>query len=756
MNVQKRNGVSIYCLSTGTQLPEWLGEQARRNLSKRDESVRRRIELIQDFQMPASSSRIVQSLDGRYIIVAGTYPPRIRCYDVNELTMKFERYVDAGIIDMVMLGDDYGKVALLREDRTIEFHAPYGFHESTKIPTFGRAMAYEPTTCELLVGAKGNQIYRVSLDEGRFNEPWTFDDLPSSATCIAVDRCYPLASVGCEDGIVRFWDSRTPDFLQPFLKLDVLSATTGYGFADENSFTNPNEITSIAHDASGMYIAAGTGGGLVALYDVRSSRPLHVKEHKLGMPIHTVKFHSGSGTILSSDEKLIKMWRYRSSAQTTKQPAFEERFNDDNATDIGRLEVNIEATGKLSHFIVAGDESDPHGDRTGVLLCATDQPKMESFYLPKLGIAPKWCSFLENITEELEERDLQRDGTLTGNDLEGQETVYDNYKFVSREDVEKLGISNLVGTPLLRGYMHGFFIDINLYNRVKAVANPFEYEQYQQKKLKERMDAKRSSRIAPRPSEKKSKSAVNADLADRLEFKAKDSTKAGKIAGNILSDDRFGNLFTNPDFEIDEEDEDFKLRNPSGIAAVKRKQNNLDSDNSDSEADEDIRNNEKESTYQEHQSAIEASDNDSCSSDSDEDTGFRGGKVRGEAYDEMKQLGKKKGTSKLKAGTKKTKLSMYEAEDLGSSNAVQLGLGSGNAQEKTKKRLNELNMPLSKRLTLQDDGLQLRIAKGSKEVTYTPSDVKRKVEREQAERGKLRGRGDRRSAKGLSSRKTSR
>ena len=50
----------------------------------------------------------------------------------------------------------------------------------------------------------------------------------------------------------------------------------------------------------------------------------------------------------------------------------------------------------------------------GVLLCATDQPKLECYYIPKVGLAPKWCSFLENITEELEERDLKRDGTMPG------------------------------------------------------------------------------------------------------------------------------------------------------------------------------------------------------------------------------------------------------------------------------------------------------------------------------------------------------
>ena len=113
MNVQKRNDVTIYNLSSGPTLPEWLGDRAKRNLSKRDENVRRRIELIQDFQMPASSSVIRQTPDGRYVFVGGTYPPRIRCYDLTEVSMKFERYLDAEVIDIQMLGEDYGKLVFL-------------------------------------------------------------------------------------------------------------------------------------------------------------------------------------------------------------------------------------------------------------------------------------------------------------------------------------------------------------------------------------------------------------------------------------------------------------------------------------------------------------------------------------------------------------------------------------------------------------------------------------------------------------------
>ena len=630
MNVAKRNDVSIYCLSSGPVLPEWLGERARRNLSKRDESVRRRIELLQDFQMPSSSNKIVQSADGRYIIAAGTYPPRIKCFDVHELSMKFERYVDAHVVDMVMLGEDYGKFALLLEDRTVAFHAPYGKHENIRIPTFGRAMDYEPTTCELLIAAKGNNVYRINLEEGRFSEPWTYE-ADASSSCIAVAPSQPLAAVGCDDGVVRFWDSRSPEMIKPFLQLDVHSATAGRGFADESlGHVNLKEITSIAHDPNGLYMACGTAGGLAAVYDIRSSRPLYVQEHKNGTPILAMKFHA-SGNILSMDEKLVKVWKYKTSRDITNSYQNGDGDGSRSQDSIGSVLVNVEGTGKLSNFIMAGDETDPFGYKSGLLLCAGDQPKMESYYIPKIGLAPRWCSFLESITEELEETDLKRKGAAGHLVRDGDETIYENYKFVSREDVEELGVSNLIGTPLLRGYMHGFFMDINLYNRVRAVANPFEYEQYRKKKIKERLEEKQSSRIAPKKeTAKKNKPAVNPELVERLQDKADSNTKAAKVASQLLSDERFGSLFTDPDFAIDENDGDFKLRNPSGVAAFKKKKNDLDSDD-ESDANED-----QVAAAVERQIPVddtdvdEESDEEEGLSDSDSDNeedGFRGAKV---------------------------------------------------------------------------------------------------------------------------------
>jgi hypothetical protein len=46
--------------------------------------------------------------------------------------------------------------------------------------------------------------------------------------------------------------------------------------------------------------------------------------------------------------------------------------------------------------------------------------------------------------------------------------VYDDYKFVTRQELEALGLSQYIGTNLLRAYMHGFFVDIRLYRKVSG------------------------------------------------------------------------------------------------------------------------------------------------------------------------------------------------------------------------------------------------------------------------------------------------
>jgi ribosome biogenesis protein ENP2 len=61
-------------------------------------------------------------------------------------------------------------------------------------------------------------------------------------------------------------------------------------------------------------------------------------------------------------------------------------------------------------------------------MIANEGVRIQSYYVPQLGPAPKWCPFLDNLTEELEEKTT--------------ETIYDDYKFVTRKELS--GYSRLV------------------------------------------------------------------------------------------------------------------------------------------------------------------------------------------------------------------------------------------------------------------------------------------------------------------------
>ena len=68
-------------------------------------------------------------------------------------------------------------------------------------------------------------------------------------------------------------------------------------------------------------------------------------------------------------------------------------------------------------------------------------------------------------------------------------------RFVTRAELDKLGIGHLMGTPLLRAYMHGFFLHNRLWNKARAIAEPFMYDSYRKERVTEKLEAERKSRI---------------------------------------------------------------------------------------------------------------------------------------------------------------------------------------------------------------------------------------------------------------------
>jgi ribosome biogenesis protein ENP2 len=241
-----------------------------------------------------------------------------------------------------------------------------------------------------------------------------------------------------------------------------------------------------------------------------------------------------------------------------------------------------------------------HLPGSGLLMTANEGTQMTTYYIPQLGPAPRWCSFLENITEELEDT------------AGGARTVYEDYKFVSRSELAtyvcscslrhelsnvsfssepSLGLDHLVGTPALKPYMHGYFLSLKLYDAARIIANPYVYEEHRAKMVQEKLDKLAEGRIRTRKDQVKVK--VNKALAEKIaqeeertnkreERKRKKALEASTDAMNVdadepsavkktnlLSDARFAALFEDPEFEVDEESREYALLNPSAAAQKK-------------------------------------------------------------------------------------------------------------------------------------------------------------------------------------------
>ncbi|XP_072107328.1 nucleolar protein 10 [Mobula birostris] len=519
MQVSSVNDVKIYNLSYGRSLPEWLSDRKKRSLQKNDVDVRRRIELIQDFEMPAVSTTIKVSRDGQYIIATGTYKPRIRCYDTYQLSMKFERCLDSEVVAFEILSDDYSKLVFLQCDRYVEFHSQHGHYYRTRIPKFGRDFSYHYPSCDLYFVGTSSEVYRLNLEQGRFLNSLQTDAFQNNVCDI--NPAHYLFATGSTEGKVECWDPRTRN------RVGMLDCALSSVTADTEIDGLP-AISALKFKGA-LHMVVGTTTGQVLLYDLRSNRPLIIKDHRYGLPIKSVEFQDQLDLVISADSRIVKMWNHNT----------------------GKIFTSIELQHEINDLCLYPN--------SGMFFLANESPKINTFYVPALGPAPRWCSFLDNLTEELEENP--------------ESTVYDDYKFVTKKDLENLGLAHLIGTPLLRAYMHGFFMDIRLYHKVKAMTNPFAYEEYRKDKIRQKIEETRAQRVQVKQLPK-----VNKELAMKLmeeEKEQEQSKKKGKNLSNILRDERFTVMFENPDFQVDETSEEFRLINPIVSKASEKRKKKL-------------------------------------------------------------------------------------------------------------------------------------------------------------------------------------
>ncbi|XP_050806713.1 nucleolar protein 10 isoform X2 [Gopherus flavomarginatus] len=457
--------------------------------------------------MPTVSTTIKVSRDGQYIMATGTYKPRIRCFDTYQLSLKFERCLDSEVVTFDILSDDYSKIVFLHCDRYIEFHSQHGYYYKTRIPKFGRDFSYHYPSCDLYFVGASSEVYRLNLEQGRYLNSLQTDASENNVCDINPMHC--LFATGTAEGKVECWDPRTRN------RVGVLDCALSSLTADTEIDGLPS-ISALKFNGA-LNMAVGTSTGQILLYDLRSNNPLVVKDHLYGLPIKSILFQDPLDLIISADSRIIKMWN----------------------KDTGKIFTSMEPEHAINDVCLYPN--------SGMLLMANEDPKMNIYYIPVLGPAPRWCSFLDSLTEELEENP--------------ESTVYDDYKFVTRKDLENLGLAHLIGSPLLRAYMHGFFMDIKLYHKVKMMVNPFAYEEYRKEKIRQKIEETRAQRVQLKKLPK-----VNKELALKLieeeEEQQPARKKKRKNLPNILTDDRFKVMFENPDFQVDEKSEEFRLLNP--------------------------------------------------------------------------------------------------------------------------------------------------------------------------------------------------
>ena len=162
-----------------------------------------------------------------------------------------------------------------------------------------------------------------------------------------------------------------------------------------------------------------------------------------------------------------------------------------------------------------------------------------------MGSAPKWCAFLENLTEEMEESNST--------------SLYDDFKFVTATDLEKLNASHLIGTQALKSYMHGYFMTLSAYQKLKSASNPFAYEEFKADQIKRRME-KKVERIHVEKKKRFDNVKVNQDFVNELvaQSKKSKSSKAEAAVETLVTDNRFKSMFEDIEFKRDRQAAEFR------------------------------------------------------------------------------------------------------------------------------------------------------------------------------------------------------
>lgn len=519
------NQVHVYNVTPGKALPGFLTKGERRRLAA-DSEYKKRIDVVQGLAFPTLSCVARFSPDLSYLAVAGSYPPMFKMYDLTQSSMKFQRNTTAEIVDLHFLSEDYKKLILVEADRYLEIHAQQGRIYKVRVPKAPRCSCFDPHVPQVLVSGSGPEIYRLDLQEGRFRTSWPaagYAHAESSGSFRAIEEFGTNALCYSEQTCLTFSADR--------YGVGVYDARAKGGLV--SSLFLGEEITALALEPSGLRLAAGSAESDVLLYDLRSSAPLARFTHHSDLPINTLQFHESHGVrrLLSCDSRSIRAWDL-----------------DQGRRDAGSAVASVSAGTQPSGPFVAGVS------RQGSLFCAiegesafrsfvvypgsglifapSEQENVPCYYVPQLGPAPRFAAHLDQLAEDL--------------DANAQVGQYEDFKFVTLEELRQCGLEAVSSSSLVQPYMHGYYISRKLWDRA-VLANklgrgeikeaPGKREKQEQRQA-EKIGTSRANRAAGRR-------ARDGEIGEAVGLVQQ---LAGEVAapegpGAAEGDDRFAELF---------------------------------------------------------------------------------------------------------------------------------------------------------------------------------------------------------------------
>jgi ribosome biogenesis protein ENP2 len=317
-----------------------------------NDNIKEKLNSISGFCFPVSTQLSKETFDCKNIISTGFYPSQVKCFSMENLSLKFQRNFDSNIIDFQILSKNWEKIVFLRSDNKLDFHTKSGSYYQIKILEKGCDLTFDKKKSFLYIPGINNFFSILDFNEGKFLNHVKADD-NSVITCSGISDFNGIFVLGTKNGTNEFWDPR------------ILKNCIGkINSSNYTKFSKNNGVSSLrfSNKCENMFFS-GFESGEVVVYDLRCFSPLISKVVDPFNPVKCIRTNYNSKFVLVSNSNSIKYWRISS----------------------GKTKFFYHSKTKINHICC--------GKNTGMVFFSLDTKNIGVKYFKTLGPIPDWSKF---------------------------------------------------------------------------------------------------------------------------------------------------------------------------------------------------------------------------------------------------------------------------------------------------------------------------------------------------------------------------